>query len=34
VGKIDEPEDAINHRVSDGDERVDGAEGKSVEELL
>jgi hypothetical protein len=32
--KVDEPQHPINHRITKRDERVDGAEGKSVNELL
>jgi hypothetical protein len=34
VGKVDEPQHAVHHRVPERDERVDGAEREAVEELL
>jgi hypothetical protein len=34
VREIDEAQDAVNHRVTERDERVDGPEGDAVEELL
>jgi hypothetical protein len=34
MGEVNEAEDAVNHRVAERDERVDGAEGEAVEELL
>jgi hypothetical protein len=34
VREVDEPQHAINHRVAEGDESVDRAEGETVEKLL
>jgi len=34
VREIDEAQDAIDHRVAERDERIDGPEGQAVEELL
>ena len=34
MGKINEPQNAVNHRVAKGDERQDGAERQAVDELL
>ena len=34
VREVDESENAINHRVAKCDERIDGTEGKTVQELL
>jgi hypothetical protein len=34
VREIDEPQNAIDHRVAEGDEREDGAEREAVDELL
>ena len=34
VRKIDEPQNAVNHRVADGDQREDGTEREAVDELL
>jgi hypothetical protein len=34
MGEIDEPQDAIDHRVADRDERVNRAEREAVDELL
>ena len=33
VGEVDEPQDAVDQRVAQGDQRVDGAEGQAVERL-
>ncbi len=32
--EVDEAKDAIDHRVTEGDERVDRPEGEAVDELL
>ena len=29
VGKVDEPQDAVNHRIADGDKRIQAADGQS-----
>src|SRR5262249_20426266 len=34
MGKVDHPDDAVNHRVANGDQAVDRAKSKSVDELL
>src|SRR5690606_19484615 len=34
VGKVDQPEDAVDHGVADGDQGVEAPEGDPVEELL
>ena len=34
VGEVDEPEDAVHHRVADGDERVEAAQGQGVRQVL
>jgi len=34
VGKVDEPQNSVNHRVAQRDEREDGAERQAVDELL
>ena len=34
VREIDETQDAINHRIAEGDERVYGAEREAVDQLL
>ena len=34
VREVDEPKDAVNHRVAECDERIDGTEGKTVKKLL
>jgi hypothetical protein len=34
VGEVDQLDDAVHHRVAQGDQRVDRAEGQRIEELL
>ena len=34
MGEVDELDDPVDHRVAEGDERVDRAEGQEVLELL
>ena len=34
MGEIDHADDAVNHRVADGDQAIDGAERDAVDELL
>src|SRR3712207_8278548 len=34
VGEVDELEHAVHHRVAERDERVDGAGGQTVDEML
>ena len=34
VREVDEPKDPVHHRVSERDERIDGAERETVNELL
>ncbi len=34
VGEIDHADDAVDHRVADGDQRIDRAQRQTVEELL
>ena len=34
VGKVDEPQDAVNQGVADGDEGIETAQGQAVDELL
>jgi hypothetical protein len=34
VGKIDEAQDAIDHRIAEGDEGVDRTERETIDKLL
>ncbi len=34
MGEIDQPQDAVNHRVAERDERVDRSDGQAVDQLL
>src|SRR5690606_31800093 len=34
VGEVDHADDAVDHRVADGDEAINGAEGEPVDELV
>jgi hypothetical protein len=34
MGEIDEPQNAVNHGISNGYERIQAPEGYSVDELL
>ena len=34
MGEVDEAQDAVHHRVPEGDQRVDGAKRETVQELL
>jgi hypothetical protein len=34
VGEVDQADDAVNHRVTQSDERVDSAQGEAVDQLL
>ena len=34
MGKVDHADDAVNHRIADGDEPVDGPERQPIDELL
>jgi hypothetical protein len=34
MGEVDHADDAVDHRVADGDEAIDGAERDAVDELL
>ena len=34
VREIDQVEDAVHHRVAEGDQRIDAAEDEAVEDLL
>jgi hypothetical protein len=34
MGEVDHADDAVDHRVADGDEAIDGAQRDAVDELL
>ena len=34
MGEVDHADDAVDHRVADGDQAVDGAKGDAVDQLL